>query len=297
LREAANAHRATRVKVLLIAVTGDEKIGPGSAANLGQVRRLVEGLPGFDPTTDLIVVKGDDGPVTGARILQAVEALHVEPTDTLLCFISCHGAYSEALGLGDPLAGHFFQLPGGDLERRTLLGRLKDKGAQLTVLISDTCNVPAEFNYVSAELGAASLDLEPIRSRYFEDLLFNHVGIVDIGGAAPGQFGFYYNSGGWFTTGLFLGLAKCEDKETDLDFLLDPSLFATGRKVRADWRQFTEVVSAEVSALFLARKAREVFNLRNPEQVRQQLEAQPDQRPQVYELDVRRVTDPLDGAK
>ena len=129
----------------MIGLTADEHIGAGVAADIKIVEGYVRGLPGFDADHDLKKLTGAQ--VTPANIRQAIEDLDVQPTDVLFCYYAGHGAYDADLNADDdPSGGHFFQIPGGDLRRADLLGRLTDKGARLTVLISETCNAAGDYN-------------------------------------------------------------------------------------------------------------------------------------------------------
>ena len=173
----ADAKRATKVKALLIGATRDEKIGEGVSKNLQAMEQYVRGLPNFKAETDLARVTGDD--VTAQGIMRAVAGLHVEATETLFCYVACHGAHDENLGQGDPSGGHFFQLPGGDLMRRSLLGGLVDCGGQLTVLISDTCNAPALYIPPRVE----GMPPEAVKSPALTELLYGFTGLVDVSGS------------------------------------------------------------------------------------------------------------------
>lgn len=280
--------RASRVKALLIGDTLDRRIGEGVSANLQNLQRYLEGLPGFDPKTDLKVLAGRN--VTARNILAEAASLRVGPTETLFCYISCHGAHDRRFAAGDPSGGHFFQLPGGHLMRRDLLGQLRGKDAQLTVLLSDTCNVPGLYIPPTMKGPMAP---PPIRSKAFEDLLFNQIGVVDVSGSSAGQYGWFQSDGGWFTLGLIRSIAAWDKggaKVSADDPFKDPFGRKVGTASEAEWKPFLEQTSRIASELFQTRKK---FILAAPEpkeagqrETRQKLREQSDQRPQAFQLNV-----------
>jgi hypothetical protein len=265
-----NARPATRVKALIIGLTYDKAIGEGCGKNLDNLSRYLRGLPNFDPKTDLTVLAGRN--VTARNILRAVAALRVGPTETLFCYYAGHGAYDPNLALGDPSGGHHFQIPGGDLMRKDLLNALRDKGAQLTVLISDTCNVRGLYTPPTMTTPEEFLP-PPLKSKVFADLLYNYVGVVDVSGSTRGQYGWFTRDGGWFTLGLLATLEK---------------------STRTDgWSAFLEETSKNVSGVFQVRK-RLILGRPEPKEEAakkelRKLAAQTDQRPQTFTLTVRRV--------
>jgi hypothetical protein len=261
-----DARPATRVKALLIGDTADARIGDAVAVNLQKVEAYVRGLPGFNPETDLVVLSGRD--CTAQNIMRAVQRLRVEPTEALFCYVACHGAYDPNLAGGDPSGGHFFQL-NVDLMRKALLSTLRDRGAQLTVLITDTCNVPSIYE----EPKLHGMPPRAIESRVLADLLFNHVGVVDVSGSSRDQYGWFTRfDGGWFTIGLVKALREWDGEHG------------------GDWKTFLDAVSKEVSEEFRTRKEMVLANpsSANPD-TRKKLSEQADQRPQVFQMEVKRV--------
>lgn len=127
---------ATAVKAILFAQTDDEGIGKGCAANLAAMEMLVRSLPNFKPETDLVVLKGEKA--TSYQLREAVKTIQIENTETLFVYIAAHGAFDSY----KERSWHLFQMPDEQLVRGKLLESLKEKRAQQTVLISDTCNVP-----------------------------------------------------------------------------------------------------------------------------------------------------------
>jgi len=267
----SDARPASRVRVLLIGLTNDEKIGQGCGANLEELERYVRGLPKFDEKADLTVLAGRN--VTARNILRTVAGLRVGPTETLFCYFAGHGAHDASLAGGDASGGHLFQIPGGDLMRKDLLHALRDRGAQLTVLISDTCNVRGLYNPPPTLKSPFPTRPLPLRSKVFTDLLCNHVGVVDVSGSTRGEFGWFQPDGGWFTLGLLETLKNSTRED--------------------GWKAFLGELSKNVSSEFQVRK-RVILDAPEPKEasrkeVRQLLANQKEQRPQTFQLRVRHV--------
>ena len=290
------------VKGLLIGLTNDEHIGPGVAADLKMVEAHLRGLPGFDADRDLKVLKGEQ--VSPANIERAIDDLDVGSNDVLFCYYAGHGAYDADLNADDdPSGGHFFQIPGGDLRRSDLLGWLKDKGARLTVLITDTCNAAGEYNPPdtdAADSDPASdadqeMDTPPdaVASRAFQTLLFDFTGVVDVSGASRDQYGLAGDDGSLSTLGMVQALEE-EDKAQDdpLSLLLTPAVHPA-EDSHVDWNRFLQDASEDVHAIFLKQKE-EILAQPEPDDedakaFRQELQDQDDLRPQTFQLDVRPV--------
>ncbi len=293
----APAGPPTAVKAVLIGLTADKHIGPGVAADLKLVEGYVRGLPGFDADRDLKKLTGAQ--VTPANIEQAIEDLDVQPTDVLFCYYAGHGAYDPSLTDGDPSGGHFFEIPGGDLRRADLLGWLTDKGARLTVLISETCNAEGEYNPPDADAGNAApatdgdqdaeTPPEAVASRAFRTLLFDFTGVVDVSGASHDEYGMAGDDGSLSTLGMVQALED-EDKSAGdlLSLLTDPTANSP-----VDWDRFLQDASEDVHTLF--QQSKDAI-LAQPEpddeavkEFRQTLRDQDDLRPQTFRLDVQPV--------
>lgn len=262
--------REPRVRVLLIGLTKDEKLGRMIEVSLAKLHTTFHGVPGIRDQ-DITELRGDQ--VTAENILGVVDRLAVRDSETLLCYYIGHGAYDPArVREGDRSGGHFFQIPSGDLMRRTLLDHLRAKHARLTVLLSDTCNVrsvahpPPVYEHRQIFSG---------ENRVLHDLLLNHTGVVDVSGSSRDQYGWFsLVPGGWFTEAF---TNEC-----------DPENFR--REAFVSWDRFLGRVSDAASKEFHRRKD---SLLRAPgttsAEVVQQLRQQADQRPQLFAVDVRRV--------
>jgi hypothetical protein len=180
-----------RVHLLLVGLTDDAAIGRGAAANLDVFELLAEQIP----AEKLGTVKRIDGAnCRASTLLSEIRALNVATDEAIFVYYAGHGGYDPNVNPAqDPTGGHFFQIPGGDLMRKTVWESLAAKGARLTVLITDTCNVSA----LPVDVAGAPM-AQPMEPP-FVTLLLRHRGVVDISGTTRGQFGWYNQSGGIFT--------------------------------------------------------------------------------------------------
>lgn len=189
-----------KVHCLLMGLTKDDKIGEGVGKNLINVQALFEDIP--QQSRGSMVVVADDE-CRAAKIVEVVKSLQVTPGDTIFCYYAGHGAYDPNQNdPNDPSGGHFFQIPGGDLYRKTLVNELLSHGAKLTVLITDTCNVPSVPVDIAAAPQAVPTEEPPLVT-----LLMRYRGFVDISGSTRDQFGWYRKAGGLFTDAFVLSIA------------------------------------------------------------------------------------------
>lgn len=259
LRKAAKA-----IKALIVADTDDPTIGEMIAVSVASLPDRLQDVPRLKKDDIRILTSRDVSP---AKILREIAALRVDADESLLYYHIGHGAYDRRRAQGDPSSGHFFAIGNGrgDLMRKTVRDRLLAKNAQLTVLISDTCNVSSFANPPRLP--------QMMTKAYGENwilahLLTMHTGVIDISGSSTGQYGWFSRDiGGWFT--------KSFIDASDLDQFKD-TRFVT-------WDAFTKSVSDKTSDLFMTRKR---LILGNPdigrEETRNQLRSQEDQRPQIF---------------
>jgi len=123
----------------------------------------------------------EDADSNSETILLAVQQLAVKPQDTILLFYSGHGASDDQ--------GHYLALASGKLYRKQLLDALTAKGARLTVLLTDCCNLRSDGHRVFAPAFRSQPPKAP--SPLFQSLLLQQAGIVDINGSAPGEGAFF----------------------------------------------------------------------------------------------------------
>ncbi len=112
-----------------------------------------------------------------AQILAALDELRPAANDTLLFYFTGHG------GLDDQ--GSYLSLEKGKLYRDTVQRRMAEKGARLTVMLTDCCNVRGDGKL---EMAAAPAPEEPERvTPAFRALFFEPEGTVDVNACSPGE--------------------------------------------------------------------------------------------------------------
>lgn len=263
-----NARRATGIKILVVADTDDGSIGKFVDVSLARLKEQLEQIPDVPP--EKVQVRYLTGPqVTAKSVMDAVTALQAGPTETVVYYHLGHGAYDPKKAAGDPFGGHLFELPGGNVYRKPVWDALRAKKAQLTVMVTDTCNVALEAAAPSARRAA------PIartgESRPLAALLLDHAGEVNVSGSSKDQYGWFSERGGWWTDAVLTTLAA-------------PAGFPDG----ATWDAFLKAAGDRCSDTYLT--ARDQF-LKNPAGLKADLIAslrnQKDQRPQVYVKNLR----------
>lgn len=197
-----NGRRATRVQVLLIGLTADQTIGESIKVNLRRLGSVLTDTPGIQPN-DIRYLAGPN--LSAQSVMDFIRQTEVRESEALFCYYAGHGAFDPQLaGPDDPSGGHYFQIPNGDLARRDVANQLLDKRARLTVLITDTCNVQAQFQQRAPQNAPAFGEgIKQIGNQGLARLLFGHVGFVDVSGTSRGQYGWSSpDIGGWFTDAL-----------------------------------------------------------------------------------------------
>ncbi len=139
------------------------------------------------PKSQLDIVLMDVKAITPDSLLAAVAKLEIEKEDTLVVYYSGHGANDDRNG------GHYFQLKDDDgktaeLQRRTLLAKMKEKQARLCVLLTDCCNLldRSSGNSKNATTTSSPKKMSPL----FEGLFLKAEGVVDITSSKLGEASF-----------------------------------------------------------------------------------------------------------
>jgi len=198
---------------LLAGLTDDANIGRAMDDTLHLWQQPIETLD-TDHRGNIRILRASD--CRAATIRAAVRSLQVADVDTVFCVYCGHGAFDPKLATpDDPSHGHHFQIrPSGDLMRKTLSDELLAKGARLTVLISDTCNVEARA-LPALSMAEEMRTMTVTSPSPFEQLLFNYRGFVDISGTDFGQFGFCQPGyGAWFSASAIPVLQQHADWRT-----------------------------------------------------------------------------------
>ena len=116
------------------------------------------------------------------QLLAVLEQVKVRPQDTLLLYFTGHGGADDQ--------GHYLDLEKGKLYRAELRKKMLGKGARLSAIITDCCNVRGDkFAYF-----APAFDSKRPRAvtSLFQSLFFEPSGIVDINGSSPSEGAFFF---------------------------------------------------------------------------------------------------------
>lgn len=195
---------ATFLHALIVADTNDEFIGEDVKIDKDRFYYFLKmEIP--EVRSRITIYKGSIA--TRQNILAYYRRLEVKPTESLLFFYAGHGIWRQD--------GHVLQLRRSTdiLPRSELLNVMQAKGAQLTILITDTCS-----NYldVSKTRDVPSVppppDPDPNVAR---SLFFRHRGVVDITAAKKGQEAFGDSEFGGLFTRALLDVMRKQGNELD----------------------------------------------------------------------------------
>jgi hypothetical protein len=184
--------------VLLIGLTEDGSIGEPIGISLEYLKKTFADQ--FDSEQlDLKVVSGQE--CNARAIVEDVRQLgsRSRPGDSILVYYLGHGAYDPRFAEGDPSGGHHFQIPSGDLMRRTLFENVLAQPGRLKVLVTDTCNVYS-LSMVPKDMRMESRTVAVVGPTNLEQLLLYHRGFLDVSASSRDQFSWFsFRFGGWFT--------------------------------------------------------------------------------------------------
>ena len=218
---AASQQGTALIHVLIVADTKDPTIGKGTETDLAALTQFFEENVSGD-SLDLHALTGDS--VTQEQILKVIDSFYCRRYDAMVFFWSGHGAYDAH--------GHFFPTRTGRLYRATVMQHVKNRGARLNAVISDSCNV-----YVpgTSERGVECKTKPlPQTAVILDNLFLKSQGTVDLNGSSEGQCGFCdpaRNNGGTFL-GPFVDVAYAY------------------RDQRLDWLRFVNILRPEVQKAF-----------------------------------------------
>jgi hypothetical protein len=177
-----------KLHALLVAVTDDPGVGRSAAVNLKNLRALLEdGFKDHADRLDLKILGGQQASLQEVR--RYLDALTIGPDDTLLVYINCHGANLEGVG-------HAMQLQHGAISRTDLRRMVLDRGARLTLLLTDSCNAFHQPEEVRAGPGTPEWDT-------LRCLLLEGDGLLDLNSSREGEYAFCFPTlGALFTAAL-----------------------------------------------------------------------------------------------
>lgn len=189
-----------KLNVLIIALTEDPTLGPSVQTTLASVKAFFE--DNFDrQRTSIQSLTGNA--CSSSRIIEAIQSIGSGFDDTVIVYYMGHGAFDVRFN-NDPHGGHFFDLPGKDLLRRTAWDYLESIPGRFKLLISDSCNVESVADPDSRFKIASRVETRQIRGPTAAEWLFlGYQGSCDINAASRNEFAWYSpDVGGWFTTKL-----------------------------------------------------------------------------------------------
>ncbi len=258
---------AQRVHVLLIALTGDKKIGTAQVVNLEGMNALVHEQIPAEKLASFRTLRDEE--VTADKILDAVKNVQIGRGDTLFVYYGGHGAFDPQHAEGDPSGGHHFQIPSGALLRKTLMKQMLDKGARLTVLISDTCNVECRARLRAQDLATPLAPRAPQGPKPLEILLLQYRGVVDISASSRGQYSWNHPLIGGFFTRVAREVLRQQECST--------------------WNVALERLSDQANGLYHEMRQKALDDPgANPPETLDSLRNQPDMLPQAFQLNVQR---------
>ena len=199
---------AQTLHVISVADSTDPRIGIGADANskgIYDYALLVSGLTNLQ--LDFNEIKGKN--FTCDTVKKAVADLSVKPNDVVIFYYSGHGISPQSVnpsssafpsficGIGPPTAEELNALPNLQL----LAYELKAKGARLTLAVADTCNAIQPVRELEAPVRAGAAP-DQIRTMFL-----NFRGFILMSSSKTGEFSWYQQEGGLFTT-RFLKLLK-----------------------------------------------------------------------------------------
>ena len=170
---------------LIVAADGRAGFGANLVADAKNIERIFRQNV---PQSHLAIVTMDMKTISPDSILEMVDKANLLETDTLVLYYSGHGANDDKNG------GHYFQLKDKDgkaaeLQRRTLLARMRATPARLNVLLTDCCYRDVASSGTSKETTTTVTSPERI-TPLFEALFIKPTGVVDITSSKRGEASF-----------------------------------------------------------------------------------------------------------
>ena len=211
------------IYLFLDGATQDPQIGRAVSHDL---RNIVLFLGESTPKNQLVIYNFDKswkGPDVNSTsdtknaILTAIQNCPAKSTDTIVFYWSGHGAYNNS--------GHYIFLPKGGKDqimyRSEILSALQKKGASLTVLITDSCNI---FHDYSGHGAVAGEPLPAVKQAtpLISSLFLNCKGVVNINSSSPGEKSYCSSlAGSVFTINLYNSKFFNENKSMTWSKFLD----------------------------------------------------------------------------
>jgi hypothetical protein len=170
---------------VIVASDGRAGFGANLIADYNNIERLFKRNVPKD-RLKLIAMKMDE--ITPDKILETVEQVTLNKEDTLVFYYSGHAANNAGNG------GQYFQLKDEEgksveLQRRTLLAKLHEKKARMTVLLTDCCNIE-EKTIDTVEKSMQTIVSPETLSPMMDALFIKPEGTVNITSSKRGEASF-----------------------------------------------------------------------------------------------------------
>ena len=195
---AAAEESPSKLHAIIVADTKDASLGSYIEQSLSDLQTHLTANIQADRIS-LQILKGEDCSMTA--LLTSLEGLQTDVNDSLLVYYLGHGAYDPRFEPNDPYGGHFLDLPGTDILRKTLWDHMESSFARLRVLVTDSCNVESVVDPDTRySFQQETKQMTTQGSTAMEWLFLGHRGRCDLGATSKGQFAWYSQDiGGWFT--------------------------------------------------------------------------------------------------
>jgi hypothetical protein len=257
--------------VILACDVDDPELGEGFEINEGVVRQqffdtvATRNLRYYSPWNSGAF---DSRPkLTAENLLEEIDNIQLEPNDTLMVYLACHGFWDK----DDGQQWFRFENDGDKaLLRKTLINRIKSRKTRLGLLITDACT---NYEKLPSDRTQVSPPLPPVEETapLYQSLFFDQQGFLDLSSSSPGQFTLYYNNykdlkvgnkpkinksqasreipGGGFLDKYYLQL-NGDTMQGGLFTESMRSLLLAKSDEKMDWKQFTELLRDEVESQF-----------------------------------------------
>ena len=150
------------------------------------------------------------GIIKANQVVQWIRDLKTEGEDTILIYYSGHGSIDA---VGTPILNFDPDVTNDFVARDGLRSRLKQKGARLKMLITDTCSNRVQTPSPIARVFAKVQSRE---RRYTKNLFLEHSGLLDITAVSDGKYAWGNDEiGGYFTVSLIGSFTAEADANQD----------------------------------------------------------------------------------
>src|SRR5262245_5996303 len=153
------------------------------------------------------VINPEQKTIACNAILDAIKSLQAKPDDVILFYYSGHGFRPEHERDSKVIFPWFvcdsFPPVGSTPNLMDINTALLGKGARMTITIADACN-----NFLQLEPLAPRMAQPPIPHDRIKTMFRKFRGNLIMSGSRPGQFSYYFKTGGFFTNQLMDALER-----------------------------------------------------------------------------------------